>query len=108
MIDTTVSLSSLHHARQFKKMSFLCIGQNCGQDKLWPGGFDWFPCQHGRFEHVLEPQDYWINNTTFCGGSNSTCVGEKYYNTKPTISITSPGVVRNDYPVGQAPLVPQA
>jgi len=80
-------------------------GQNCGQDDLWKGGFDWFPCQHNRFTKT--DNNHWIANVTFCGGSNSTCQNDKYYNVLPDIYITNPGVVRNDYPIGQAPLVPQ-
>jgi len=82
-------------------------GQNCGQDDVWRGGFDWYPCQHGRFEKVDDGS--WINNTTFCGGNDSKCLNDKYYVTVPQIYIEAdrPGIVVHDYPLGQAPLVPQ-
>ena len=81
------------------------LGQNCGQDDVWRGGFDWYPCQHGRYVKVDE--NNWINNTTFCGGKDSECRNGKYYDTTPKAYVTSPGVVRNDYPKGTAPLIPQ-
>ena len=51
----------------------------------------------------------WINNTTFCGGNDSKCLNDKYYVTVPQIYIEAdrPGIVVHDYPLGQAPLVPQ-
>ena len=24
-------------------------GVNCGQDNVWVGGYDWYPCQHQRY-----------------------------------------------------------
>jgi len=89
-------------------------GQNCGQGgpENWSMGSDAYPCQHGRFIKVDD--DNWINNTTFCAGKDSKCEkdeagNDKYYDTLPKIYIPEdrPGVVRNDYPLGQAPLVPQ-
>ena len=38
----------------------------------WSGSHDWVPCSHARFLPRLEQQD-WINNTTFCVGSDSVC-----------------------------------
>ena len=55
-------------------------GQSCGQvDEHgdWSGAHDWVPCAHSRFIQ-MEDGD-WINNTTFCVGSNSVC----------TVSITA-------------------
>ena len=79
-------------------------GQNCGQDEVWYGGADWAPCQHGRF--VKADDGNWINNTTFCYGQNSVCTSDLIV-TIPQISIVAPGVVRHDYPEGQAPITPQ-
>ena len=79
-------------------------GQNCGQDDIWHGAYDWYPCQHGRFEKVDE--GYWINNTTYCNGNNNECTSDLIV-TIPKLSIPSPGVVRHDYPEGEAPIVPQ-
>ena len=49
-------------------------GQSCGQVDQhgdWGGAHDWVPCSHARFRQ-LESGD-WINNTTFCVGSDSVC-----------------------------------
>ena len=49
-------------------------GQSCGQVDShgdWGGAHDWVPCSHARFLK-LEGGD-WINNTTFCVGSDSVC-----------------------------------
>ena len=49
-------------------------GQSCGQVDShgdWGGAHDWVPCSHARFLK-LEDGD-WINNTTFCVGSDSVC-----------------------------------
>lgn len=78
-------------------------GQNCGQEG-WRGGYDWYPCQHGRFLQV--DQDEWINNTTYCNGKDSVCTSDTIV-TVPKISLVAPGVVRHDYPDGEAPIVPQ-
>ena len=79
-------------------------GQNCGQDEVWYGGADWAPCQHGRFVKVDDGS--WINNTTFCVGSDSTCISDLIV-TIPKLSLVAPGVVRHNYPEGQAPIIPQ-
>ncbi len=79
-------------------------GQNCGQDDVWRGAYDWYPCQHGRFVKVDDGS--WINNTTYCNGKDSQCTSD-YIVTIPKLSMVSPGVVRHDYPEGEAPIVPQ-
>ena len=33
-------------------------GVNCG-DSVYPGGYDWYPCQHERF--IKESSGQWIN-----------------------------------------------
>ena len=38
----------------------------------WGGAHDWVPCSHARFIQVEEEE--WINNTTFCVGSDSVCM----------------------------------
>ena len=27
---------------------WVVLGVNCGQDDVWIGGYDWYPCQHQR------------------------------------------------------------
>ena len=45
----------------------------------WGGAHDWVPCSHARFlqveqeEFLQVEQEEWINNTTFCVGSDSVC-----------------------------------
>ena len=51
-------------------------------------------------------EGYWINNTTYCNGKDSTCTSELIV-TVPKLSISSPGVVKHDYPEGEAPIIPQ-
>merc|ERR1711860_57761 len=89
---------------QVKGEWWMLRGANCGQEG-WPGGYDWYPCQHSRIID-LEDEDRWINNQTYCAGSNSPCSSEIFVTTADAYML-SPGVSRNDYPVGQAPIVPQ-
>lgn len=79
-------------------------GQNCGQDEVWHGAYDWLPCQHGRFVKVDDGN--WINNTTFCGGKDSVCITDIIV-TIPILSLPSPGVVKHDYPRSETPIWPQ-
>ena len=76
-------------------------GVNCGQDDVWLGGYDWYPCQHERY---LPVGDGWINNTTYCGGTNSTCSTGQIV-TIPHATLPSPGLIRLDY--DDEPLLPQ-
>jgi len=77
-------------------------GVNCGQEG-WPGSYDWYPCQHGRFVLV---EDDWVNNTTYCGGSNSVCETDIIV-TIPKATLPSSGYIRLDYGPADAPLLPQ-
>ena len=49
-------------------------GQSCGQTDQhgeWVGAYDWFPCSHAR---VIQLENgNWINNETFCPGTDSVC-----------------------------------
>jgi hypothetical protein len=80
-------------------------GQNCGQEG-WPGGYDGYPCQNCHYKRVEGTTDQWINNQTYCSGANNVCTSP-YFVTIADLSLLSPGVVRGDYPLGQAPVVPQ-
>merc|ERR1719348_13625 len=82
-------------------------GQSCGQTEdgiEWNGAYDWVPCSHARFYEV-ENGD-WVNNTTFCYGSDSVC-DTPIEVTVPIVYWDRPGVLRHDYPQSEAPLVPQ-
>jgi len=76
-------------------------GVNCGQDDVWRGGYDWYPCQHERY---LRFEDGWINNTTYSGGSNSDPTTEVIV-TVPHATLPSPGLIRLEY--DDEPLLPQ-
>jgi len=77
-------------------------GVNCGQDNVWSGGYDWYPCQHERYLQLED--DTWINNTTYCGGTDSTCSTDQIV-TIPHATLPSPGLIRLDY--DDEPLLPQ-
>jgi len=77
-------------------------GVNCG-DSVYPGGYDWYPCQHERF--IKESNGQWINKVTYCGGSSDKCVTDMIV-TVANVSMTAPGVVHHDYT--DAPLSPQS
>jgi len=81
-------------------------GQSCGQEDQYGkwGVADWVPCSHARFIQVEEGE--WVNNTTFCAGTDSVCEGEVLV-TVPKVYWSSPGVLRHDYPQSEAPVVPQ-
>jgi len=76
-------------------------GVNCGQDDVWSGAYDWYPCQHARYVVI---DDGWVNNTTYCGGRDSTCTTDTIV-TIPHATLPSPGLIRLDY--DDAPLLPQ-
>jgi len=77
-------------------------GVNCGQDTHWSGAYDWLPCQHARYIQLED--DYWVNNTTYCGGRDSVCTTKQFV-TAPKATLVSPGVIRIDY--DDTPLLPQ-
>jgi len=104
MAEDSDALQEITDISQVQGDWWVLKGQNCGQDEIWRGGYDWYPCQHGRFETVEEGD--WINNTTYCNGKDSQCTSEIIV-TIPKLSLISPGVVRHNYPQGQAPIVPQ-
>jgi len=81
-------------------------GQSCGQTDShgeWAGAYDWYPCSHARFRLT---DNGWINNTTYCPGSDSVCHGDLLV-TVPQVYWSSPGVLRHDYPQSEAPVIPQ-
>jgi len=78
----------------------------------FPGGYDWYPCQHERIirstgHDYPEPSTPWVNNITYCGGSNgglAECT-TPIIDTVANITLCAPGVVCHDYI--DAPLKPQ-
>ena len=77
-------------------------GVNCAQDDVWLGGYDWYPCQHERYLRLEDGG--WINNTTYCGGTDSTCTTDQIV-TIPHATMPSPGLIRLEY--DDEPLLPQ-
>lgn len=77
-------------------------GVNCGDDP-YPGGYDWYPCQHERF--IKQESGQWINNVTYCGGKQDHCTTDIIV-TIANVSMPMPGVVHHDYT--DAPLEPQS
>jgi len=77
-------------------------GLNCGSPP-YPGGYDWYPCQHERF--IKQENGQWINNVTYCGGVKDKCRTDIIV-TIANVSLPAPGVVHHDYT--DAPLEPQS
>jgi len=85
---------------------------NPTKGKSFPGGYDWYPCQHERFvksngHDFPYPTTQWVNNITYCGGANG---GLRQCNTiiidtVANITLCAPGVVCHNYT--DAPLKPQ-
>jgi hypothetical protein len=98
------ALQSITDIAQLQGDWWVVKGLNCGQSEEWYGGQDWLPCQHGRFEQLDDGQ--WINNTTFCNGIDNVCTSDLII-TIPELVLIGPGVVRHNYPKGEAPLIPQ-
>ena len=86
-------------------------GVNCGEAP-YPGGYDWYPCQHERFiqqvHTIVDIQDFrvflfllikrhlqdngqWINNVTYCGGRHDKC-DTNIIVTIANVSMPAPGV----------------
>lgn len=78
----------------------------------YPGGYDWYPCQHERFvksngRDYPNPTSPWVNNITYCGGANGglkACTTD-IIDTVANITMCAPGVVCHNYT--DAPLKPQ-
>ena len=97
------SIQDLTDVSQIAGDWWVVKGQNCGQEG-WPSGLDGYPCQHSRFIELSDGS--WINNVTYCHGSDSVCSTPIMVVT-PDVSLKLPGVVRTDYPEGEAPMRPQ-
>ena len=52
----------------------IIIGLNCGHDEVFPGGYDWFPCQHERYQQTGDGN--WINKISYCAGSDDKCLSK--------------------------------
>jgi len=80
--------------------------------KSFPGGYDWYPCQHERFVRSTgrdypNPTSPWVNNITYCGGANGGLAqcNTSVINTVANVTLCAPGVVCHNYT--DAPLKPQ-
>jgi len=80
--------------------------------KNFPGGYDWYPCQHENFvksegKKFEFPVSEWVNNITYCGGANGglkQCTTD-IIDTVANVTMCAPGVVCHNYT--DAPLKPQ-
>lgn len=89
--DTTAQITSLD---QIQGDWWILKGQNCGQDELWNGGYDAYPCQLESF--VQLENGIWVRNTTYCFGENDAC-NSPTINIAPVASLESNGVVLTTY-----------
>jgi len=96
------AIKSLKSMEDIKGDWWVIAGVNCGQSREYPGGYDWYPCQHERF--TKEPSGQWINTVTFCNGKNDVCTSE-IITTIANVSMPKNGVVHVEYL--DAPLEPQ-
>jgi len=115
------AVQNLTKLEQIKGDWWVLKGINCGQlqkgnDTLnptpglkYPGGYDWYPCQHERFvpsngHDYPHPTTPWVNNITYCGGKKDACATD-IIDTVANITLSSPGVVHHLYT--DAPMLPQ-
>ena len=81
-------------------------GLNCGRDESFPGGYDWFPCIHARFQELDDGR--WINWSTFCAGKDNQCLshgGGAGIRTVANVTLPRPGLIRQEYDTALAPQV---
>jgi len=91
--DTTSEITSLD---QIQGDWWILKGQNCGQNELWNGGYDAYPCQLESYVQLGDNTGEWVRNTTYCFGQDDTCTSATI-NIAPTAIIEAPGVVRTTY-----------
>jgi len=94
-------IESITSMDQIKGDWWVVRGLNCGYGDF-PGGYDWYPCQHERF--IKQDSGQWINNVTYCDGKNNECTSPMIV-TVANVSLPAPGVVKHEYT--DAPLMPQ-
>ena len=101
---TPLHTCALTHVVQ--NLTYIFLGLNCGRDEIFPGGYDWFPCQHERWQ-VLEDGS-WINQISFCMGADNKCLsrgGGAGIRTIANVTLHRPGVIRHEYDSALAPQV---
>ncbi len=103
LAENSQALQDLTDIEQVGGPWWVLKGQSCGQEG-WTGGYDGYPCQHDIL--LQNSNGGWINNQTFCPGSDNECEGD-FIVTIPNAYLVAPGVIRMDYPEGQGPLLPQ-
>ena len=89
--DTTSEITDLE---SIQGDWWILKGQNCGQDELWNGGYDAYPCQLESF--FIGNDGDWVRNTTFCFGQDNQC-NSQTINIQPKAFMESPGVVKTTY-----------
>jgi len=81
-------------------------GVNCGLTEEYPGGYDWFPCQHERWSQREDGS--WFNSISFCAGKDSQCIsrgGGAGIKTIANATMNSPGVITHTYDSALSPQV---
>jgi len=125
------AVTNLTSEDQLEGSWFVVKGVNCGQQAdgtpfhnyphrnptpglNFPGGYDWYPCQHSRFmrnpsmrDNQGRPTTAWINNITYCGGANGGLAqcNTSVIDTIANITMCAPGAVCHSYT--DSPLTPQ-
>lgn len=94
---------SLTHLEQIQGKWWLLKGLNCGQDDVYYGGVDWYPCTRDLFSYQKSKM-LWNDELEECGGSNSTCA-TAYFVSNANVTLKVPGVLHYDFT--DVPLLPQ-
>ena len=81
-------------------------GLNCGNSEDYPGGYDWFPCQHERW--TQREDGSWFNRISFCAGKDNTCIsrgGGAGIGTIANATMEVPGVITHQYDSALSPQI---
>jgi len=101
--DTVQTVTSMD---QVSGEWWVIAGLNCGVSDDYPGGYDWFPCQHERW--TQREDGSWYNSISFCAGKDNSCIsrgGGAGIKTIANASLPSPGVIRHEYDSALSPQI---
>ena len=69
LADDSQADKSLVRMDQIDGQWWVLKGLNCGQDDIWTGGFDYFPCQYDYFlSPKIDSDSQWTDRISYCGG----------------------------------------
>jgi len=80
---------SIINIEQIQGKWWLLKGLNCGQDNVYYGGVDWYPCTRDLFT-FQKSNLMWNDELEECGGSNSTCA-TAYFTSNANVTLKAPG-----------------